>query len=110
MEPVPGKPNSFRIRQKPLDVIMYKNGVWEVVRDENGPVTNQDWYYEDAPPVYHNTKTEMYHYIGSRRRFVDPKSLARLVPDQAAVTAEQTRERQERELDLDANGIAKHRI
>ena len=109
-EPVPGKPNSFRIRQKPLDVVMIKNGVWEVVSDENGPVANQDWYYEDAPPVYRNTKTEMYHYIGTRRRFADPKSLDRLVPDHAAVTAEQNRERQERELDLDANGVAKHRI
>ena len=52
----------------------------------------------------------MYHYIGTRRRFADPKSLDRLVPDHAAVTAEQNRERQERELDLDANGVAKHRI
>ena len=56
---------------------MIKNGVWEVVRDEKGPVTNQDWYYEDVPPVYRNTKTEMYHYIGTRRRFADQKSLAR---------------------------------
>ena len=52
----------------------------------------------------------MYHYIGARRRFADPKSLARLVPDHAAITAEQNRERQERELDIDANGVAKHRI
>ena len=109
-EPVPGKPNSFRIRQKPLDVVMIKNGVWEVVRDENGPVAQQDWYYEDAPPVYRNTKTEMYHYIGTRRRFPDLKSLARVVPDHAAIATEQNRERQERELDLDANGVAKHRI
>ena len=109
-EPVPGKPNSFRIRQKPLDVVMIKNGVWEVVRDENGPVAQQDWYYEDAPPVYRNTKTEMYHYIGTRRRLPNLKSLARVVPDHAAITAEQKRERQERELDLDANGVAKHRI
>ena len=109
-EPVPGRPNSFRIRQKPLDVVMIKNGVWEVVRDENGPVAQQDWYYEDAPPVYRNTKTEMYHYIGARRRFPDLKSLARIVPDHAAITTEQNRERQERELDLDDNGVAKHRI
>ena len=89
---------------------MYKSGIWTVVRDEKGPVTNQDWYYKDAPPVYRNTKTEMYHYIGSRRRFVDPESLARVAPDNARIIAEQAQERQERELNLDVNGIAKHRI
>ena len=62
---------------------MLENGVWTVVRDEQGLVTNREEYHRELQPVYHNTRTEMYHYIGAWRRFVDPESLARVVPDHA---------------------------